>query len=114
MKSAVPSYERLAVLFSHRGLLSELGCSWNGDHTASTPHDGTAEPLRVSPPEAVVYHWNYGPDLEIGASLSPGLRLSLSPDGKALAAAQVVSTSDLWVLEGFQPPRSLWQRLRPW
>ncbi|MCP5115426.1 MAG: hypothetical protein GY953_31750, partial [bacterium] len=57
---------------------------------------------------------NYGPDLQIGTSLNPGLRLSLSPDGKALTAAQVVSTSDLWVLEGFQPPRSLWQRLRPW
>jgi hypothetical protein len=27
-------------------------------HTAARAHDGTAEPLRVSPPEAVAYQWS--------------------------------------------------------
>jgi hypothetical protein len=38
-------------------------------------------------------------------------RLSLAPDGKSLAATIVKTTGDIWILEGFQQPPSLWQRL---
>lgn len=40
-----------------------------------------------------------------------GARLSLSPDGKSLAATVIRPTGDIWILEGFQPPPTLWQRL---
>jgi hypothetical protein len=42
----------LALPLSHNGLLSELAGSWR---PLFSLHAGTAEPLRVSPPEAVVY-----------------------------------------------------------
>jgi Tol biopolymer transport system component len=38
-------------------------------------------------------------------------RLSLAPDGKSLAATIVKTTGDIWILEGFQQPPSLWRRL---
>jgi serine/threonine protein kinase len=38
-------------------------------------------------------------------------RLSLSPDRKSLAATIVRPAGDIWILEGFQPPPTLWQRL---
>jgi len=40
-----------------------------------------------------------------------GARLSLSPDGTSLAATVLRPTGDIWILEGFQPPPTLWQRL---
>ena len=39
------------------------------------------------------------------------VRLSLSADGKSLATTVVKHSGDIWILDGFQPPRSLWQRL---
>jgi hypothetical protein len=38
-------------------------------------------------------------------------RLSLAPDGKSLATSIVKITGDIWILDGFQQPPSLWQRL---
>jgi serine/threonine protein kinase len=40
-----------------------------------------------------------------------GARLSLSPDGTSLAVTVVRPIGDIWILEGFQPPPTLWQRL---
>jgi hypothetical protein len=39
------------------------------------------------------------------------VRLSLSSDGKSLATTVVRSTGDIWILDGFQSPPTLWQRL---
>ena len=40
-----------------------------------------------------------------------GSRLSLSPDGKHLVTTIVKRTGDIWILEGFRPPPTLFQRL---
>jgi serine/threonine protein kinase len=39
------------------------------------------------------------------------VRLSLSSDGKSLATTVIRYTGDIWILDGFQPPPTLWQRL---
>ena len=38
---------------------------------------------------------------------------SLSPDGKSLAATVAWSEGDIWILEGFDPPRTFWESLWP-
>jgi hypothetical protein len=56
VRLAVPSDVRWALPFSHRDLLSsERGGSLKGGLYDIAVHDGTAEPLGVSPPEAVAY-----------------------------------------------------------
>ena len=53
---AIPSHMSLTLPLSHGDLLScERGGSLKGGHYTISVHDGTAEPLRVSPPEAVAY-----------------------------------------------------------
>jgi Tol biopolymer transport system component len=42
-----------------------------------------------------------------------GLRLSLAPDGKSVAASVSRRTGDLWMVSGFEPPRSWVHRLWP-
>jgi Tol biopolymer transport system component len=61
---------------------------------------GAFQPLTEIPAEWIINT----PDLG-------GARLSLSPDGKSLAATVPKRTGDIWILEGFQPPPTLWQRL---
>jgi hypothetical protein len=39
------------------------------------------------------------------------VRLSLSSDGRSLATTVIRSTGDIWILDGFQSPPTLWQRL---
>jgi hypothetical protein len=39
------------------------------------------------------------------------VRLSLAPDGKSLATTLRKATGDIWLLNGFAPPPTLWQRL---
>jgi Tol biopolymer transport system component len=39
------------------------------------------------------------------------VRLSLAPDGKSLATTVVRNTGDIWILDGFEAPPNLWQRL---
>ncbi len=39
------------------------------------------------------------------------VRLSLAPDGKSLATTVVRHSGDIWILDGFQAPPNLWQRL---
>jgi Tol biopolymer transport system component len=41
-------------------------------------------------------------DLEPHSYLNPGIRLSLSPDGKSILYAASQSTASLWMLEGFE------------
>jgi hypothetical protein len=56
--STIPADVRLALPFSHDDLLSfEPGSSVKGDRLPL--HDGTAEPFRVTPPEAAAYQWSY-------------------------------------------------------
>jgi serine/threonine protein kinase len=40
----------------------------------------------------------------------PGWKMSLSPDGKSLAATAVRLGGDIWLMENFEPP-SLWRRI---
>ena len=47
--------------------------------------------------------------LATGAVASSGL--SLAPDGKSLATTLQKFTGDIWILDGFEPPPTLWQRL---
>jgi dipeptidyl aminopeptidase/acylaminoacyl peptidase len=39
-------------------------------------------------------------------------RISLSPDGRSLAASEVSSRSDIWLLEGYPTPRPWWRLFR--
>jgi hypothetical protein len=39
------------------------------------------------------------------------VRLSLSSDGTSLATTVARSAGDIWILDGFRPPPTLWQRL---
>ena len=61
---------------------------------------GAFQPLTDIPAE-----WN------INTPVLGGVRLSLSPDGKTLATTVIKPIGDIWILEGFQPPPTLWQRL---
>ena len=45
-----------------------------------------------------------GKENEPSSDLSPGIRLSLAPDGKSVTYAVSVYKSSLWMLEGFQKP----------
>jgi len=53
-------------------------------------------------------------DLAPYTLLSPGLRLSLSPDGKSIVYAVNRPREEIWLLDGLQPPRpwyaGLWRR----
>jgi hypothetical protein len=52
-----------------------------------------------------------GRQFEITAPTSPGLRLSLSPDGKRLLTATARYDMDVWILDGFLPKQRVWDRL---
>jgi serine/threonine protein kinase/WD40 repeat protein len=57
-----------------------------------------------------------GKDFTPASYSNPGIRLSLSPDGKSILFPSLRRTSSLWMLEGFDPPGYL-ARLRemaPW
>jgi len=45
-----------------------------------------------------------GRDLAPDSDLGPGIRFSVSPDGKSIAYATSVFKSNLWILEGFRQP----------
>jgi eukaryotic-like serine/threonine-protein kinase len=50
-------------------------------------------------------------ELNFASPISSTHRLSLAPDGKSLATTIQRQGGDIWLLEGFAPPASLWQRL---
>lgn len=41
-------------------------------------------------------------------------RLSVSFDGKSIVFTAEAGDADIWILDGFKPPRTLWERLWPW
>jgi Tol biopolymer transport system component/predicted Ser/Thr protein kinase len=45
-----------------------------------------------------------GKDFTPGSDLNPGIRLTLSPDGKSVLFPSVRRSTSLWMLEGFDPP----------
>ena len=51
-----------------------------------------------------------GPNVRIATLWYPGLRLSLSPDGKALATSSWHMNADIWMLEDFDKPSGLLAR----
>jgi Tol biopolymer transport system component/predicted Ser/Thr protein kinase len=52
--------------------------------------------------------------LRFSSRAGAGQRLSVSPDGKFLAATVATSEGDIWILEGLTPPpRNLWERIWP-
>jgi hypothetical protein len=50
------------------------------------------------------------PGVQLGAMWIPGWKMSLSPDGKSLAATAVRRGGDLWLMENFETP-PLWRRI---
>ena len=48
-----------------------------------------------------------GKDFRPGSYLNPAIRFSLTPDGKSITYGSGTSQSNLWLLEGFAPRRSL-------
>jgi Tol biopolymer transport system component len=52
-----------------------------------------------------------GKDYTPRSDLNPGIRLSLSPDGKRILYPAITSNTSLWMLEGFDSP-GWWGRLR--
>ena len=46
-----------------------------------------------------------GPDFTPRSYLTPGIRFSLSPDGKSILYPTTSGNQSLWMLEGFDAPR---------
>ena len=40
--------------------------------------------------------------------LNPGFRLSIAPDGKSAIYTTAIPKSNIWLLEGFEPPGRFW------
>jgi Tol biopolymer transport system component len=53
------------------------------------------------------------PGVLLGAMWIPGFKMSLSPDGKSVAATTVRQSGDIWLLENFETP-PLWRRILRW
>ena len=51
------------------------------------------------------------PDLVITGSATHAGRMSLSNDGRAIVTTVERATGDIWILDGADPPRTLWNRL---
>ena len=45
-----------------------------------------------------------GKDLAPASDHGPGIRFSLTPDGKGITYSTNVAKSNLWILEGFRQP----------
>ncbi len=66
---------------------------------------------RTGATQAVV---NLPTTLRFNSRAGAARRLSLSPDGKFLAGTVATSQGDIWISDGFEPPRTFWERLLPW
>jgi hypothetical protein len=56
----------------------------------------------------------HGNKVDQASDLNPGIRFSLTPDGKSITYAAAGFESTLWLLEGFGQP-GLFSRLKlPW
>jgi serine/threonine protein kinase len=65
---------------------------------------GSEKPLATLPLEPISFF----------ANISNSSTISLSPDGKSVAATKTTERVDVWMLEGFEHPRSMWSRLWWW
>jgi serine/threonine protein kinase/Tol biopolymer transport system component len=61
---------------------------------------GTFQPLNRLPPSLVILEREMH-----------GGRMSLSYDGRSLIATAERATGDIWILDGFRPPRPFWKRM---
>jgi hypothetical protein len=61
---------------------------------------GTFQPLNRLPPSLVIFEREMH-----------GGRISLSYDGRSLVATAQRATGDIWILDGFRPPRAFWKRM---
>jgi Tol biopolymer transport system component len=61
---------------------------------------GTFQPLNRLPPNLVIFEREMH-----------GGRISLSYDGRSLVATAQRATGDIWILDGFRPPRPFWKRM---
>jgi len=52
-------------------------------------------------------------DLVIGGPYGGPTRLALAPDAKSVFTTIRKVEGDIWILDGFNPPRSIWERLWP-
>ena len=92
-----------------------LPATWSPDSQAiyaveGEPHETTV--VRLEWKTGVVRRIAPINDVSLPAYLVPP-RWSLSPDGRALAATPSRSEHDLWILDGLEPPRTVWEKLRP-
>jgi Tol biopolymer transport system component len=55
-----------------------------------------------------------GPEQRFWGDISNTSMISLSPDGKSITATSTMIKSDVWVLDGFPRPRSVFRRLLWW
>ncbi|SPE35655.1 putative Serine/threonine protein kinase [Candidatus Sulfopaludibacter sp. SbA6] len=53
-------------------------------------------------------------DFDIRGPYGGPTRLALAPDGKSVITTIRKNEGDIWILDGFNPPRSFWERLWPW
>jgi len=97
--------------------ITPLGLTWSHDgltiYAISVDNDrraivssidlvtGTAKTIRT-----------FDRDVVFATPQNPGLRASLSADGGALLTTVLRTRSDIWVLEGFDQPRGIFDRLR--
>jgi Tol biopolymer transport system component len=54
---------------------------------------------------------NLGKDLQPASNLQPGIRFSISPDGKSLVYCTAKNGDDLWMLQGYRLP-GFWNRIK--
>jgi hypothetical protein len=54
---------------------------------------------------------NLGKDLRPASNLQPGIRFSMSPDGKSLVYCTAKNGDDLWMLRGYRQP-GLWNQIK--
>ena len=54
---------------------------------------------------------NLGKDLQPASNLQPGIRFSISPDGKSLVYCTAKNGDDLWMLQGYRLP-GLWNQIK--
>jgi hypothetical protein len=46
--------------------------------------------------------------------MNPGLRMTVTPDGRSIVYAVKRERSEIWLLDGARPPKSWYARLLPW
>jgi hypothetical protein len=88
--------------------------TWSHDGTILYGLEGSAPPQRIIAVNVASGQEREAARIPAGIQLSaiwiPGWKMSLSPDGKSLAATAVHQSGDIWLMENFETP-SLWRRM---